>query len=280
MHSSSASAGPAPGRAWLGFAAVFTASIFAPGSFSFGDQSRPDLLGLPRHLFEVCDQLADPGFRHPFPEPLRVLEVGRQDLADDAVALGSEHHAVGSAVGGHVPALDQSALLQAVHQAGGVGAVHDQALAEIGLGEAVRLEEKEVQDVELGGTEIPAGEERVAGVPEGIGGAQELEGRFVPGSGEPDFAVMEFVYSTTVDMSTNYFSRCPGLPARRAGLCRPGAKQGLAPGTDGLEALSEPYVADLGTLVRPCQSILMTAVARGRTNRDELSSPSARAISG
>ena len=106
-----------------------------------------------------------------------------QDLVQEPAAVRGEADAPGAAVVSAVVAGDEAAVFEAVDEAGDIGAVHDEGVAEGGLGEAVGMTAEEVEDVELAGAEVPAGEEGVAGVPDDVGGAQEGEQGGIPRAG-------------------------------------------------------------------------------------------------
>jgi|HubBroStandDraft_6_1064221.scaffolds.fasta_scaffold845258_2 hypothetical protein len=99
----------------------------------------------------------------------------RLDLAEQFKAGRSKNDVEGAAVGRVVGAADEAAGFEAVNEAGDVGAVHDEAAAEFDLTQAIGVVLKEVEDVELAGAKVPAGEEDAAGVPKVFGGAQEFD---------------------------------------------------------------------------------------------------------
>src|SRR5215471_8603719 len=53
--------------------------------------------------------------------------------------------------------------------------MHDEPSAEFNLGHSIRPIAHQVQHVELAGAEVPAGEEEAARIPQGVGGAQQLQ---------------------------------------------------------------------------------------------------------
>ena len=52
--------------------------------------------------------------------------------------------------------------------------MHDELTAEVGLGQTGGVEVQEVEHIELAGAEVPPLKEDAAGVPDGVGGAQQL----------------------------------------------------------------------------------------------------------
>ena len=132
---------------------------------------------------EVGDDLGGAFAGDVAPGLLRGAVVVGEDLAEQRGAGGGEDDTVGAAVGIHVAAGDEAALFEAVHEAGDVRAVGDQLAAEFGLREAVGLVGEDVEQIELAGAELPAGEEGAAGVPQRLGGAEELDEGLVAGAG-------------------------------------------------------------------------------------------------
>src|SRR5579863_3794453 len=105
------------------------------------------------------------------------------NFVEQFAAGRSEDHAEGAAVIGIIGTADEVAGFETVHEAGNIGAVHDETAAEFNLSKAGRVVLEEVEDIELAGTEVPAGEEDAAGVPEVFGGAQEFDERLVTRAG-------------------------------------------------------------------------------------------------
>ena len=122
------------------------------------------------------------GDRERSPDLLRRRVVPRQNLLNESLAGGRQHYALRAAVVRAVMPPHQPARLQAVHQAGYVRAVHDQRPAQLDLRATGALVVKEIEHVELARAEVPAREEIPAGVPQRLGGAQQLEQGLVPWS--------------------------------------------------------------------------------------------------
>jgi hypothetical protein len=99
----------------------------------------------------------------------------RQNGADQMRAFIREHDPVGATVVFEGASFDEAAILESIDESGDIGAVHDEEPAEFGLGVAGGQIDEEIEDVKLGDTQIPSGEEEAAGVPEGFGGAEEFE---------------------------------------------------------------------------------------------------------
>src|ERR1043166_6368679 len=66
-------------------------------------------------------------------------------------------------------------LIDRLEQLGHIRSVHDQLAAELDLGATVGMIAEQIEDVELAWTQIPAGEEQAARIPQGFGGAQQLQ---------------------------------------------------------------------------------------------------------
>ncbi len=106
--------------------------------------------------------------------------VGGPDFLDEAAAGGREDDTVGAAVRRVGRSADELALFEAVEEAGGVGAVHEEAAGEFRLREPVRVEVEEVEQVELGGAEVPGSEEGTGGGPDFLGCMQQFDERLIP----------------------------------------------------------------------------------------------------
>jgi hypothetical protein len=144
-----------------------------------------DAVGVGADGGKLGDELFCARRRNAAPDGLGGAIVVGFNLTEQFAAGGSEDDVESAAVGRVIGAADEAAGFEAVHEAGDVGAVHDEAAAEFDLGEAVGVVLKEVEDIELAGAEVPAGEEDAAGIPEIFGGAQEFNegGVTRPGSG-------------------------------------------------------------------------------------------------
>jgi hypothetical protein len=104
-----------------------------------------------------------------------------EDLVHQRSAGGGEADAVGAAVLGMIVTFHPAFELHAIDQAGGIGTMHDQPSAEVRLGQALGMGMEEVEDIELGGAEVPAGEEDAGRIPEVLGGTQQLDQGLITG---------------------------------------------------------------------------------------------------
>jgi len=148
-----------------------------------------DAFGVGANGGEFGDQLSGTGGGKVAPDGFGGAIIMRFDLAEQLSSSGSEEDVEGAAIGRVIGAADEAAGFEAVHEAGDVGTVHDEASAEVNLREAVGVVLEEIEDIELAGTEVPSGEENAAGVPEVFGGAQEFDEGLIAGAGCGGFTI-------------------------------------------------------------------------------------------
>ena len=122
-------------------------------------------------------------FRDAGPNGFGTRIIVGEDFPNQAQSRLGDHNAVGAAVICEGAASDKSALFEAINHASDIRPVHDEMTAEFDLVPAVGDFGEEVEDVELRGAKVPSGEEQPAGVPQRLGGAEQLEEGLVTGAG-------------------------------------------------------------------------------------------------